>query len=378
VTVSSTLIELKNIMKTSLLTCENIQNDHQAIIVNVTTKCLKLEESSMRLENNVKSLEKSSRRLEMKEKNLDPNLVKNGSPNNPPNPLPNSQPPNLQKNIHQRSQSQQPKDKILWAGSSIGTNVNFRRIERVSGKFIRTRKAYTAVKENNARYPNANLKDVVKKELAKSKYTHCVLATGSIEITDSNTKSLMNIDKLQETVKRASTDIFNVAVEALENNTDLEKVVIIDRAPRIDTPQSDPYGLKSQLSEFGNKVFRELLEQSDLKNRILIGEHNLDKIPRNELFGETDQRKYDGIHLSGKSGRFYYTRSLCQILQKAGILSGEMFQWDGKANLFQTSPRGQRNHVNLNQRKSFQKDGNCKQPDYNTCKKDVDLRYDFS
>ena len=62
------------------------------------------------------------------------------------------------------------KDKILWAGSSIGRSVNFRKLEKISGKFIRTRKAYTALKENYARFPDDNLKDVVRKELKKSKY----------------------------------------------------------------------------------------------------------------------------------------------------------------------------------------------------------------
>ena len=170
-TVSDSLKQMKDSMKTSLLSCESIQNDHQAILVNLTNKCTSLEESSARLESNVKKLEESALRLETKSKKSDPKLPNEETPSEPLGPLPQNPAATPRRTIPV-ARRQVPKEKILWAGSSIGTNVNFRKIEKMSGKLIRTRKAYTAVHDNNARYPNSNLKDVVKEELSKDKYTH--------------------------------------------------------------------------------------------------------------------------------------------------------------------------------------------------------------
>ena len=68
--------------------------------------------------------------------------------------------------------------------------------------------------------------------------------------------------------------------------------------------------LKTQESEFGNKVYRELLDKSNMKQRIIIGHHNLNEVPHKDLFGEPGQRKYDGVHMFGKSGRYCYTTYL--------------------------------------------------------------------
>ena len=155
-------------------------------------------------------------------------------------------------------------------------------------------------------------------------------------------------------MREASTKIFEVAVNALETHPDLKKVIIVDRAPRIDTAVSDPYGLKSQLSELGNKVFRDLHEKSSFKDKIKIGNHSLDHISKAELFGKPDQQRFDGIHLAGKSGRYHYTESLCNILQKAEIIPRRSFQREG------------------NEREKI----TCSQPDKSSCQKTKDIRSD--
>jgi hypothetical protein len=281
------------------------------------------------------------------------------------------------------------KDKILWAGSSIGRNVNFRKVEHLSSKLIRTRRAYTAVRDGNAHFPNRNLQDVVREELSQSKYKYCVLATGSIEITNSDTKNLMNINELKDKVKSASTDVFNVAAEAIKNHPNLEKVIIVDRAPRKDTNAKYPYSLKTQLSEYGNNVYRELLEKTNLKGKICIGKHDFNGVHDEDIFGRSDHPRYDGLHLAGKHGRYQYTRSLCAILQKAGMISDEFrFQYDEKtrkvfgkqsSNGAQTQIQkdGNSRQTNLDTAKgskvrnpAFQRDGDCRQRVKVRCKQD--------
>ena len=354
--VSNTLKELKDSLKNSFLTCESIQNDQQAILVNVINQCSSLQESSSRLEAAVSSCDET---------------INSNRSFSPPSVAPRS-------NHQPEVPGPRMKEKILWAGSSIGRNVNLRKVEHLSNKLIRTRKAYTAVKDNNARFPNENLKNVVKKELSMSAYKVCVLATGSVEITNSNTHDLMNIDNLKDTVKRASTNIFKVAEEALKDHSNLEKVVIVDKAPRKDTNANDPYCLKSQLSEYGNSIYRELLEKSDLKGKIHIGKHDLDGLADQDIFGKSDHPKYDGLHLAGRHGRYQYTRSVCAMLQKAGIISeGFTFKKDGKVQRKisnKSSPPPQKDGNSSHTSARYQKDGNCKQPDMRRCQQDFDNR----
>ena len=57
--------------------------------------------------------------------------------------------------------------------------------------------------------------------------------------------------KWSETVEKASTKLFDLAVKVTEQNPNV-KVVILKRMSRFDSKSQDPLSIKSKLSEFGS------------------------------------------------------------------------------------------------------------------------------
>ena len=210
------------------------------------------------------------------------------------------------------------KNKILFVGSSIGHNLNFPLIEENTNSNISKAKAYTAIEDKVCFYPKKNFKSVVPAELNKDAFKYLFLQGGSLEITNMNTTSILKVDEYKECVKKASEDIFEVATNALQSNPTLEKVVIFDRIPRHDPHNVDPYGLKSELSNYGNKIYRQLKEKSKMKEKIVIGEHSLDfkGNMKEKIYG---RENFDGIHMRGPLGFNFYTRSVLNMLTKASL-----------------------------------------------------------
>ena len=95
-------------------------------------------------------------------------------------------------------------------------------------------------------------------------------------------------------------------------------MVIFDRIPRHDPHNVDPYGLKSELSNYGNKIYRQLKEKSKMKEKIVIGEHSLDfkGNMKEKIYG---RENFDGIHMRGPLGFNFYTRSVLNMLTKASL-----------------------------------------------------------
>ena len=72
------------------------------------------------------------------------------------------------------------------------------------------------------------------------------------------------------------------------NNPAIEKVVILDRTPRFDLISADPSQLKSNLSEYGNKVLRDMLETCDKAS------HDVPTELQQNIYGHPDRRGYEG------------------------------------------------------------------------------------
>ena len=159
---------------------------------------------------------------------------------------------------------------ICLVGDSIIHNVDTLEVERATRSIINRSKAYGSVSDNLSLYPHKNFTDVVPKELVK-KYKQTgmdfdllVLQASSTDITNLDTSKIKEEDKvhLQERVLASSKNMFNVAMNAV-NNTDVSKVIILERIPRFDTANDDPSTLKSELSELSNDHLHQLLFQSD-------------------------------------------------------------------------------------------------------------------
>ena len=91
----------------------------------------------------------------------------------------------------------------------------------------------------------------------------------------------------------------------------------MDHAPRYDTHDVDPTGLKPKLATFANANLAQMWHSSDMKDRIHIGKHNLDCTDDQiEVRYRSEQTaRYDGVHLYGSQGRISYTNSVLQILK---------------------------------------------------------------
>ena len=193
---------------------------------------------------------------------------------------------------------------------------------------ITKRKAYGSKEDNVSRYPKKNFTDVVPLELVR-KYNQTgldfdvlILQSSSTDITnlDTKTNEEENVEYLKLCATVSSQNMFNVATNALKH-TDIKKVIILERIPRYDLVGDDPSSLKSGLSEFGNGILHQLWLQSEFKDKIIIGKHDLECSSDTRKFRYGNDSNFDGIHLNGFSGRKSYTRSVLDVLTIAGLVS---------------------------------------------------------
>ena len=110
-----------------------------------------------------------------------------------------------------------------------------------------------------------------------------------------------------------------MAHDALKNNPDLEKVIIMEHAPRFDEPFVNPLSLKLALGNYANIMFHNLWMDSPMKSKIIVAAHSLQC--NNDTFEarykDDKPRKYDSVHMFGSSGKTAYTRSLINIFNQA-------------------------------------------------------------
>ena len=126
----------------------------------------------------------------------------------------------------------------------------------------------------------------------------------------------------QETVLSARR-FFKTGEKAISTNKGLEKVVMMKQTPRYDPATVDPLCIKPALAELYNNTMTEQWMNSQYKEKIIIGNHNIDCVGaiKESRYRVTKTGKYDGIHLFGSSGRKAYTNSVINILNLAQLTS---------------------------------------------------------
>ena len=101
-------------------------------------------------------------------------------------------------------------------------------------------KAYSAIYDTienaakqAARFPRANFTDVIPAELKKDKYHSLVLQSGSVEITNLNTKDnpAEYIEYFKQETVISAKNIFLSAENALSISNSLKKVVLMKHVP---------------------------------------------------------------------------------------------------------------------------------------------------
>ena len=191
-------------------------------------------------------------------------------------------------------------------------------LEVVTNTTIKTAKAYSSAWDNHARFKEQNIMDVTITELKKSSFNQLVIGAPTVDISNLNTEKVRandNVDRLKEKIRASCQNIMKVAQDAIENNPSLERVTVMNHAPRYDTKDVDPIGLKPNLANFANNYMLELWMDSPI-DKIFIGSHNLECSGELKVKRYKDDRTgwYDGVHLYGSAGKMAYTESVLNIL----------------------------------------------------------------
>jgi hypothetical protein len=149
-----------------------------------------------------------------------------------------------------------------------------------------------------------------------------VLSAPTVDISNMDTSKLRSNDNIEVYKQKtiiSCQNMFGVAEAALTRHPELNKVVIMEHAPRHDTKAVDPTGIKPKLAKYANSSFAQLWHSSALKDRIVIGELNLecsgDQIE--DRYRDDWSGRYDGVHLYGSQGKIAYSSSVGQILKSA-------------------------------------------------------------
>jgi hypothetical protein len=205
------------------------------------------------------------------------------------------------------------KTKGLWVSSSIGGNINKTRFEAETVSDISYARAYTVAYDESARFPAKNFSEVVPSQLSSDNFDWLGMQGGSVEISniDTSLDPREHMEYWKQQIHIATETMFNIARDALKNNPNLKKVVIMKRVPRYDTIGQDD-DIKANLTKYGNSLYDKLWLDAGCPKNIFIGEHNLDCYGglREMRYGKEDMQTYDGIHLRGKLGEAHYTTSV--------------------------------------------------------------------
>ena len=77
----------------------------------------------------------------------------------------------------------------MFIGDSISANVDLGVLEKAMNANIKKVKAYSVVYDDGARYPEKNFTEVAKLELENGEFDILLLQSGSVDITNLDTKS---------------------------------------------------------------------------------------------------------------------------------------------------------------------------------------------
>ena len=221
---------------------------------------------------------------------------------------------------------------ILMVGDTISGNIHIPTIETATNADVKLVKAYSATFEEKEtpgchapKFPLKNFNDVIDKELRTSTVDALIVQAGAVDITNLKTESANSKEMLEYFKQKTVASAHNI-VESISNaankHPEVKNIVVMKQIPRYDSYSSNPPGLKPYLSKIFNETLDELLSCSKHKNKIHIGNHNLDCSGGvlEARYRDIQSKKFDGIHMYGPSGMKAYTDSVLRILSSAQLV----------------------------------------------------------
>ena len=225
-------------------------------------------------------------------------------------------------------QKQYPKVCII--GDSISGNLDNKIIAKTMDADIRVERAYSSLEdvfENEAKeeikFPHKSVQKVIEKEVENNETDILIVQSTSVDITNMKTSN-DNIKKYSEYFKQetiiSASNLFTAVENTLKSNPSIREAIIMKQIPRYDPISNDPQGVKPVLRQLYNDSLVQQWLNSPLKDKIKLGNHELECTGAVREARFRSGRKYDGIHLYGPSGRKAYTESVLMILRSAGLI----------------------------------------------------------
>ena len=220
------------------------------------------------------------------------------------------------------------KKRVTWVGTSISNVLDKKKFEKDCDAELNMVKAYCVDREEEAVYKEANFKAVVPKIVSETETDILILQTGSIEITDLNIESALkdttkNLQKYKQEwfkkIEEASTTLIDVAESAITQDNTIEKVVIVKRLARFDKASNEIRKIRSDLSEYGNSVYDQILLKRGRPEKIQIVDFDLkcseSGYLKGLIFGKPGEQRFDGVHLRGKGAKRHFTYRAVQAIK---------------------------------------------------------------
>ena len=205
------------------------------------------------------------------------------------------------------------------------------KLESSTGSLILPRRATPSVYDERAFKPAENVQTVLQRELSGGRKFHTViLGAPSVDITNQDVSNGILEENTVETVASVynMVDAANYAI----NSGQVVQVIMMEHAPRYDTPQQDPYEAKPYLAKLANDTLRRAVDESRHRARIMVGSFaglQVDGRARSELMTNIGDNwrsrnakvgKYDGVHYYSKQGQEALTYSMLEVLRQAGLV----------------------------------------------------------
>ena len=107
-----------------------------------------------------------------------------------------------------------------------------------------------------------------------------------------------------------------VLEEALRKTPTLEKVLIVEQPPRVDSPKL------AELTDLSNFVLRTAAEKSHFSEKIsIVTLDALYEYSEKDIYGSPNSSRYDGIHMRGKHGHRIFTNCILTAIKATGTSS---------------------------------------------------------
>ena len=239
-------------------------------------------------------------------------------------------PPSTKPSMRSPNSTKTGATKVCLVGDSISSNIDLNVIANAMKAEVTTAKAYSSrgkTEENEAKhqakFPDLNFEDVLEMKVKDEEPDILLVQAGAVDITNLKTGG-ENPDKYgeyfrQETIMSA-TNLFSSVSNTLLRNPNLKKVILMKQIPRYDSAATDPRAVKRGLVHLFNDKLVQLWQDCPYKDRLSLGSHRLECSGAIRESRYTHNRKYDGIHMFGQSGRKAYTESVLMLLRDTGLV----------------------------------------------------------